>query len=151
MVKPKRSSQAKGPPYVGALLRLALQRVRLQMDADVRAAGFTDLQPAHAPILSYPPPDGVRLSQLARRVGMTPQATNYLVSQLEEMGYLERRAVGETSRRLIFLTRRGHKLVETYHASLRTLEATWACEVGQERFDTFMDVLRQLEAKMASR
>ncbi|MFO1157519.1 MAG: MarR family transcriptional regulator [Reyranellaceae bacterium] len=130
-------------------MRLALQRVRRQMDHDVRAAGFADLQPAHAPILSYPPPDGVRLSALARRVGMTPQAANYLVSQLEEMGYLERRAVGEASRRLIFLTRRGHHLVETFHASLRALEAKWAREVGQERFDTFMDVLRELDADAA--
>lgn len=144
MVKPPRSS---GPPYVGALLRLAWQRARSYIDDDIRAAGFTDLQDVHLKALSWPPPDGVRPSSFARQIGMSRQATNYLVGQLEEMGYLERRAAAGTDRRLIHLTRRGRKLIDTIHASLRTLEAGWAEEVGRQRFATFMDVLRQLEPR----
>ncbi len=44
-----------GPPYVGALLRQCLEHVRARMEADIRAAGFTDLQPAHLAVFTFPP------------------------------------------------------------------------------------------------
>jgi DNA-binding MarR family transcriptional regulator len=134
-----------GPPFVGALLRIAWQRTRARIDEDIHAAGFTDLQDAHFVVFSWPPPDGVRLSQLARQIRMSRQATNYLVGQLEELGYLERRAPRGSDRRLIYLTKRSHKVMDTIMASLRALQAQWADEVGPERFDTFMDVLRELQ------
>jgi DNA-binding MarR family transcriptional regulator len=92
----------------------------------VRAAGFADLQDVHFAIFTYPAPDGVRLSELARRIRMTPQATNYLVRQLEALGYLKRRLKPGGGRRLIYLTRRSRRMVETMLASVRTLQAAWA-------------------------
>ena len=140
---PRHSQQ--GPPFVGALLRIAWQRARARIDEDIRAAGFTDLQDAHFVVFSWPPPDGVRLSQLARQIRMSRQATNYLVGNLEELGYLERRAPRGSDRRLIYLTKRSHKVMDTIMASLSALQAQWADEVGPERFSTFMDVLRELQ------
>jgi DNA-binding MarR family transcriptional regulator len=76
---------------------------------------------------------------------MSRQATNYLVGQLEGLGYLERRAAsGE--RRLIYLTERGWKVAETIYAALRQLQKEWADKVGQDRFSNFMDILRRLAA-----
>ncbi|MSP76531.1 MAG: MarR family transcriptional regulator [Rhodospirillaceae bacterium] len=136
-----------GPPYVGALLRLSWQRVRRHIDEAVRAKGFTDLRDAHLAVFSYPPPDGVRLSDLARQLRMSRQATNYLVGQLEELDYLERRAAPGSERRLIHLTARGRKVVAALHASLRALQAQWAREIGRERFADFMEVLRILSTQ----
>ena len=34
----------------------------------------------------YPHPDGVRPNDLAERINMTKQATNYLLGQLEALG-----------------------------------------------------------------
>src|SRR5690242_10994326 len=79
-------------PYVGALLRLSWQRVRARINAAVRAAGFDDLQDTHMLVFSYPPADGVRPSELARRLGMSRQAANHVIGQMEAMGYLKRRA-----------------------------------------------------------
>ncbi|MFC7543605.1 MarR family transcriptional regulator [Siccirubricoccus deserti] len=62
------------------------------MHEAVRVAGFTDLQDPHLSVFSYPLPDGVRPSALAHRIGMSRQATNYLITQMEALGYLERRA-----------------------------------------------------------
>jgi len=135
-----------GPPFVGALLRRAWQRARKQIEEAVRTAGFDDLQDSHFAVLSYPPPDGVRLSDLARRSRMSRQAVNYVVGQLEEMGYLERRATRSSQRRLIYLTPRGRKVVAVVHDySLRVLHAQWAAEVGQQKFEVFLDVLQQLQ------
>jgi DNA-binding MarR family transcriptional regulator len=136
-----------GPPFVGALLRLTWRRVRERLSAAIRDAGFTDLQEAHLIVFSYPLPDGVRPSELARQIRISRQATNYLVGQLESLGYLERRASGSGRRRLIYLSARGWRVAETIFACLRQLQAEWRTEVGATQFDTFMDVLRQLSAE----
>ncbi len=137
-----------GPPFVGALLRLCWQRVRSRMHEAIRAAGFADLQDAHLAVFSYPLPDGVRPSELARRIGMSRQATNHLIGQMEALGYLERRAPGGGGdRRLVHLTERGWRVGEAIFACLRDLQTEWAAEIGRERFGDFVDVLRRLAAE----
>jgi DNA-binding MarR family transcriptional regulator len=61
------------------------------MEAQI-ARGFSDLTQAHLSVLVYPPPDGVRPSELADRIFMTKEALNYLLKQLEDRGYIERRS-----------------------------------------------------------
>jgi DNA-binding MarR family transcriptional regulator len=140
-------AEGSGPPFVGALLRQCWRRVRDRIQDAIRAAGFDDLQEAHLAVFTYPLPDGVRPADLARRMGMTPQATNYLIAQVEALGYLERRAAKDSDRRLVYLTERGWQVGETIFACLRELQAEWAAEVGQKRFAEFMDVLRRLAAE----
>lgn len=136
-----------GPPFVGALLRLCWRRVRDRMHEAIRAAGFTDLQDAHLPVFSYPLPNGVKPSELARQIGMSRQAANHLITQMEAFGYLERRAPEGSERRLVYLTERGWRVGETIFACLRDLHAEWAAEIGHERFRDFMDVLLRLAAE----
>lgn len=133
-----------GPPFIGALLRLCWRRVRDRIAEAVRAAGFDDLQEAHLAVFTYPLPDGVRPSDLARRMGMTPQATNYLIAQVEALGYLERRAQKTSERRLVHLTPRGQQVGEVIYTCLRDIQAEWAEEIGPDRFATFLDALRLL-------
>jgi DNA-binding MarR family transcriptional regulator len=138
------AGEASGPPFVGALLRLCWRRVRGRMREAIRAAGFADLQDAHLAVFSHPLPDGVRPSELARRIGTSRQAANHLIAQMEALGYLERRAAEGGDRRLVHLTERGWQVGETIFACLRQLQAEWAEEVGHDRFDDFMGVLRFL-------
>lgn len=147
--KASEQSKRSGPPFVGALLRLTWQRVRDRMHDAIREAGFTDFQDAHFAVFSYPPPDGIRPSELARQRRMSRQAINYLIAQLEELGYVERRASDGSDRRLIYLSARGWQVGETIFACLRRLEAEWADEIGYERFTTFLEVLRQLSTEVA--
>lgn len=140
------------PPYVGALLRLTYQAAReRQLEAQARR-GFSDLNQALLSILVYPPPDGVRPTELAERSNMTKQAINYLLGQLEKLGYVERRAVNGR-RRLIYLTKRGWNVFETQWTAMRELEDEWAKRVGRKRFDDFLSVLRELSgaARLPSR
>lgn len=130
--------------YVGALLRLCWQRVRARINDAIRAAGFDDLQEIHMLVFSYPPPDGVRPSDLARRLNMSRQATNHVIAQMETLGYLERRAAEGGERRLVYLTARGWSVGDAIFACLRDLQAEWAREIGPDRFADFMAVLRTL-------
>src|SRR6185436_5552490 len=79
------------PPLIGALVRRPAEAVHLRIVREAHAAGFTDLVPAHLAVLRYPGPNGRRPSELAAEVGTTKQAMNYLLGQLEQLGYVERR------------------------------------------------------------
>ncbi|WP_374466655.1 MarR family winged helix-turn-helix transcriptional regulator [Ferrovibrio sp.] len=137
------------PPFIGARLRYSWQRVRQKIKDDIAAAGFTDVTEPMFLVFHYPLPDAMRPADLARRLGMTRQATNYLIQQMEVLGYLERRvAKGDTGgRRLIHLTRRGWQVVEVIFASLRDSQAQLARRVGEKRFADFMAVLEVLSAE----
>ncbi|AOO83270.1 MarR family winged helix-turn-helix transcriptional regulator [Bosea vaviloviae] len=141
------SSAQAHPPFFGALLRMTWQGVRDRMLDAIHQAGFSNFQEAHFAVFSYPPPDGIRPSELARQKRMSRQAINYLVSQLEELGYVERRACEGNDRRLIYLSADGRQIIETMFNCLRQLHAEWAEDIGQDRFEIFLDVLRQLSVK----
>ncbi len=132
---------------MGALLRQCLEHVRARMEADLRSAGFTDLQPVHLSVFSFPPPDGVRPSDLARRIRMSRQATHHIIGQLEALGYLERRAARKGERRLIHLTPRSWGMVKVVHATLLEIQAEWAADIGAESFDGFMAALRRFASR----
>ncbi len=136
-----------GPPYVGALLRQCLEHVRARIETDIKAAGFTDVQPAHLAVFSFPPPDGMRPSDLARRICMSRQATNHIIGQLEALGYLERRAGRKGERRRIYLTPRTWGMVKVVHATLLEIQAEWAAEIGPDGFRDFMATLRRFAAR----
>lgn len=142
--KAAKQVETAGPPFIGALLRLTWQRVRAHMHAAIRAGGFNDLQEAHFPAFSYPLPNGTRPSEFARQLRISRQAANHLIGQMEALGYFERRTEKNSSRRLIYLTRRGERVAETIYASLRKLQVQWAREIGPVRFAEFMTVLRDL-------
>src|SRR6476469_7408798 len=99
-----------GPPLIGALLRMPWQSVQERMLAGLRERGFTDLGPAHLTVLQWPGPDDQRPSQLAAQTRMSKQALNYLLGQLEQLGYLQRRDDPHDQRyKRILLTDRGRR------------------------------------------
>jgi len=56
----------------------------------VVGAGFPQ-KPAHSAVFAQIAPDGSRLTDLARRANMSPQAMGELVDELEQLGYVVRR------------------------------------------------------------
>jgi DNA-binding MarR family transcriptional regulator len=133
-------------PRVGALLRLAYQITRNHQLKVLQEHGFGDLNQALFNVFVYPHPDGVRPGDLAERINMTKQATNYLIGQLERFGYIERRAQKGSTRRLVFLTRRGWQSIDVHRAAVLEVEAQWAKAIGQKRFNDFKETLAQLVA-----
>jgi len=134
------------PPFIAGLLRMTYQSARRRQVQVQFEHGFTDLTQAHLNVLVYPPPDGVRPTELAERCFMTKQAMNYLLGELEARGYVERRP--EKGRRavLIHLTRRGWRFFETQWAAMKQLEDEWAAVIGKKRFEECLDTLRRLSA-----
>src|SRR5512132_2988050 len=81
-----------GPPLIGALLRMPWEAVQRRMLERLHEQGFDDLDAAHVNVFQYPGPQGARPSELAARLRVSKQALNYLLRELERLGYLERRA-----------------------------------------------------------
>jgi DNA-binding MarR family transcriptional regulator len=131
-------------PYVGALLRMSYRVSRERSLQALVKNGFTDLNLALLSGFFYPPPHGVRPIDLAENANMTKQAMNYLVSQLESLGYMERRTEKAGGRRLVYLTQRGWKVFETIWITQLQLQTEWAAQLGEKRFGEFMNTLREL-------
>jgi DNA-binding MarR family transcriptional regulator len=131
-------------PYVGALLRMTNLVSRERSLRMLAERGFTDLNQALLSGFFWPPPDGMRPIDLAEQANMTKQAMNYLIGELEKLGYMERRGDKAGGRRLVYLTRRGWQVFEAIWTAQRQLQKEWAAKLGKKRFDEFMATLRQL-------
>jgi DNA-binding MarR family transcriptional regulator len=123
------------PPLIGALLRVPWQEVRRRMLERLHENGFEDLDTAHLNVLQYPGPHGARPSELAVQLRVSKQALNYLLGQLERLGYLERQPDPDDLRsKRIALTARGRSALETIRAAVGEVERDWEQELGRERF-----------------
>ena len=138
---------APGPPLIGALLRTGFETVRDRMLAGLHQRGYDDLVAAHLNVLQYPGPENLRPSELATRTHMSKQALNYLVGQLEQLGYLTRAddQADQRSKR-IHLTRRGRAAAAAIREIVREVEAEWEQQLGREHLAQLRDLLTQLYA-----
>jgi DNA-binding MarR family transcriptional regulator len=100
----------------------------------VRAAGAPRLRPAHTRLLPHIDPDGTRLTDLARRLGITKQAVGQLVGDLVEMGTLslEPDPLDGRARRVQF-TERGMKAIAHGLGVLAEIEAELAQRMGKRK------------------
>ena len=115
------------------------------MLAGLHERGYTDLIAAHLNVLQYPGPDDQRPSELATQTRMSKQALNYLLGQLEDLGYLTRRQDDADQRsKRIHLTRRGHDAIRTIREIVLEVEAEWQEQLGARRFTQLRDLLTQL-------
>lgn len=107
--------------------------------------GFDDLDAAHLNVFQYPGPQGTRPTELATRVRMSKQALNYLLRELERLGYLERRPDPEDRRsKRVALTDRGTSVVRVIREAVDEVETTWAQRLGPERFAQLRGLLVEL-------
>ena len=130
------------PPTIGALLRLAWSTFRSRLFEAVRAAGYDDLQPVHVLLFRYPTIANLRPGQLAEEVGLSKQAINDLLRQLEAKGYIALQPDPSDRRaRRITLTPRGKQLMEYVRVAAHDIAEDWERAVGRRRFDAIRKTL----------
>src|SRR5512144_549723 len=131
-----------GPPLVGALLRMPWDAVQQHMLDRLHGSGFGDFDAAYLTVFQYPGPQGARPSELAARLRISKQALNYLLGELERLGYLERRADPDDLRsKRIALTPRGIAAAGVIRESVSEVEASWAEQIGAKRFAQLRELL----------
>jgi len=114
------------------LLQMAHNRLSRGIFEFVVGAGFSDIRRSHGSVMEQlTHDDGLRLSQLAARAGMTAQSMGELVDDLERLGYVERRADPADRRaKRIFLARKGRAAVTASAHAVATMERSLEARLG---------------------
>jgi DNA-binding MarR family transcriptional regulator len=134
-----------GPPLIGALLRMPWEAVQRHMLERLHERGFDDLDMAHLNVFQYPGPQGARPSELAARLRISKQALNYLLGELERLGYLTRRPDTDDLRsKRVALTPRGTSAIVAIREAVDEVEVAWAQQLGPERFAQLRNLLLEL-------
>lgn len=130
-----RGTRAADGPHIGALLRMAWQRVRTRIYSGVQHDGYSDLTPAHVALFRFETIDGRRPTQVAESMQISKQSVNDLIRDLERGGYAQYRHDPTDQRaRLIHLTPRGRRLEAAVRRYAIVAESELEQELGKERF-----------------
>lgn len=110
--------------------------------------GIDYLRAAHTNLLPHIDMQGTRLTDLARRVGISKQAVGQLVDELEDMGTVERVADPRDGRaKLIrFVREDGQPILIRGLAVLTELEAEMRDHVGTRKVEQLHRALIAVEA-----
>lgn len=132
------------PDHLARWLEAASKRLY----ADLRAQGslaFPELRGSHRRILQMIPPQGVRITDLARIAGMTKQALGEFVDWLEQAGFVRSGGDPADGRvRLVTRTDLGDEAADAAGLAIAGVEREWRKEIGAETFDIMKQGLRQL-------
>ena len=141
------------PDHVLALVGYVLEGFRSDLVNALSGSGAKrvppparGLRPSQIRMLSLTPVDGMRVTDLAERVGMTKQALGEFANDLERQGLLET-VRDPTDRRVRILrpTRRGRRAVEAAEAVIGEVEGRWRTRMGPRKWEQ----LRRLLAEAA--
>jgi DNA-binding MarR family transcriptional regulator len=127
-----------------AMLGQAYSLLGFQIVEGVVGAGYPQ-KPKHSAVFAQISPDGSRLTELARKANMTPQAMGELVDELVDMGYLVRRPdPGDGRAKLIVLTKRGRDAVAAGRQTIEGIEEQVTQALGERGHQELRRLLSRL-------
>ncbi len=133
-------------------MRMPVDEIRRRMLAALHEQGFDDLIPAHLIVLRWPGPDGLRPVEVAEQTGMSKQALNYLLGQLEETGYLERVDDPDDRRsKRIRMTKRGWAAGKVMRAAVGEVEQEFVDAHGKKELANLLELLTKLNVVLGTR
>ena len=137
------------PDHVFSALDLALRTLREDLSSEVARpavrAQLSGLRSSQLRLLSLVPAEGMRVTDLAARVGMTKQALGEFASALEGQGLLE--STGDPADRRVRRLRptaKGLEVAALSDRAIRTMEARWRERIGAERWDAMKQTLLEI-------
>jgi DNA-binding MarR family transcriptional regulator len=147
----RRRERQEWNPDLGVLASQLNISVQEELFARLGAAGYDDLHSRHWTVLAYLDEDGIRATELARLSGRHKQIVGRLVDELEQLGYVERRADPQDRRaKLVVPTERGLEQLRLGDEIVAQIEARHASEIGGRNYAEFRDALRAVVARSAT-
>ena len=106
------------------------------------AAGHAWYAEARSSVVPYVGMSGVRQADLVRAMGLTKQAVQQLVDDLEAEGVVERRPDPDDRRgKIITFTAKGVAAQRDADAVKQRIEAEFRAQLGDKTFDALFDAL----------
>jgi DNA-binding MarR family transcriptional regulator len=134
---------------LGALLRHPLQALVSEVNQGLVADGFADLRPAHSAVFVNLGSEGVRISDLAERAGMTKQSMGALISYLERRGYVSVRPDPRDGRaKVVRRTRKGVDSHEPARRVIARVQEKWSRLLDPGEMDELVRLLRKLNDRL---
>jgi DNA-binding MarR family transcriptional regulator len=110
-------------------------------------SGHPVIRQGHGCVFRFIHEEGSRLTDLAESAGLTKQAVGEVVSDLEQLGYVERAAdPGDGRAKLIRLTELGADARRTALAIFADLERDWEQRYGAGRVAAMRELLEHIAA-----
>lgn len=133
------------PPNTTALLGLAYMNLGHRIVDGVIAAGYPQ-RPAHSAVMAHIDIEGgTRLTTIAARANITPQAVGELVDDLERLGYVVRQPDPDDRRaKRIVLTQRGEACVAAALSTIAALETELEELLGSTALALLHDMLGRI-------
>ena len=136
---------------IGQLLAWLLREFRAELSAPAAEHGYADMRQPHLHIFGNVGIDGIRLTDLAARAQLSLATTSELVSELQQLGYLERRPDPHDQRaKLIFPTRRGRQALDDAGDKVAEIEEHWRELLSPGRFDAMCRTMQDLLGRLTS-
>ena len=130
--------------YLGWLLGRADLRFAEGVTRAVHERGFAGIRLVHIALIRNVDESGTRITDIARRAGMTKQATGQLVAEFVELGYIRVVPHPDDGRvKIARYTAKGKRLLVAIVASIEQTEAAFAGKIGPEK-------LAELKATLAA-
>ena len=106
---------------------------------------WSGLRQSHFRVISSVPVEGISVTELGERLGMSKQGCGQFVTSLVESGHL-RVEQSRSDRRVRWVRRtpKGTRTNARVTARMLEVEQEWAERVGERRYRTFRKVLEQL-------
>ncbi|HEY5117349.1 MAG TPA: MarR family winged helix-turn-helix transcriptional regulator [Nakamurella sp.] len=127
--------------HAALLMGLMLRQVHEVFAAE----DWKGLRQSHFRVISSVPPEGITITELGDRVGMTKQGCGQFVTQLVQSGHLRvQHSPADRRTRIVHRTATGSRTIAAVTARNLRLEQDWAERVGPERYRVFREVLEEL-------
>jgi len=127
--------------HAALLMGLMLRQVHEVFAAE----DWKGLRQSHFRVISSVPPEGITITELGDRVGMTKQGCGQFVTQLVQSGHLRvQHSPADRRTRIVHRTATGGRTIAAVTARNLRLEQDWAERVGPERYRVFREVLEEL-------
>lgn len=130
---------------IGRLLARSFEAFQARIHAGLHEQGFSDFTEADARVLRNTDLEGSRVTAIARRARITPQAANQQIAGLRRKGYVRVTIDASDHRaRIVRPTARARRLIATGQAINRELENEWMEIIGATGLSSMHQLLGAL-------
>jgi DNA-binding MarR family transcriptional regulator len=142
-------SEQRSVPLAG-LLEAVREAMLREFEQELAEAGYGDIRPTHGCVFRFVQEEGLRLTDLACRAGITKQSAGEIVDGLVELAYVERIPDPADRRaKLIRLTEKGREAQRFGFDLFGQVEARWAERFGVDRIGGMRETLEEIASREA--
>ena len=124
------------PEPLARLLARAFTSLIDDLHARLAARGVEDMRPAYGYVLVNARTSPLRVTDVARVLGVTKQAASQVIDAMVARGLVRREAAPDDARaRVVVLTPLGLQLLSVVEDVYRELEGEWAAVIGADALD----------------